>query len=227
MSTDEWHIIALSLKAASLTTLLVLPAAIALAWILARVKLPGKAIIEALITLPMVAPPVVTGYLLLLLFGRNGLLGAWLEQNLDWQLSFNFAAIVLASFVVSLPLAVRSMKAAFELIDPAFEQASLTLGKNPFRTFMRINLPMAFPGLISAMVLSFARSLGEFGATITLAGNIPGKTQTLSTMVYTYMQVPGMERQVTRLVFISILISLLAISFSEFLNRRQAYLKKT
>jgi molybdate transport system permease protein len=227
MNHDELHIIWLSIRVAILNMLITLPVATWIGWMLSRRRIPGKAIIEALISFPLVAPPVVTGYILLLLLGRNGLLGGWLYEHLGIRASFNFAAVVIASFVVSLPLAVRSIRSAFDLVDPGYETASLTLGHSKIRTFFRITLPMAFPGVLSGMVLSFARSLGEFGATITLAGNITGRTQTLATTVYSYMQVPGMEKQVARLVLISVLISLSAIAVSEVMNRRQAYYRKT
>lgn len=227
MTHEEINIIWLSIKVATLNMLFTMPVAIWLGWVLARRNIRGKAIIEALVSFPLVAPPVVTGYLLLLLLGRNGLLGAWLYEHFGISASFNFFALVLASLIVSLPLAVRSIRSAFELVDPKFEQASLTLGMSRFQTFLRITLPMALPGVLSGMMLSFARSLGEFGATITLAGNIAGKTQTLATTVYSYMQVPGMEGHVARLVLVSVSISLTAIAFSEFMNRRQAYYKRT
>lgn len=227
MTHEEFDIIFLSIKVATLNMLLTMPVAIWLGWILARKNIRGKALIEALVSFPLVAPPVVTGYLLLLLLGRNGLVGSWLFEKFGISASFNFTAVIIASLIVSLPLAVRSVRSAFELVDPKYEKASITLGMSRFRTFMRISLPMAMPGVLSGMMLSFARSLGEFGATITLAGNIAGKTQTLATTVYSYMQVPGMEGHVARLVLVSVIISLTAIAFSEFMNRRQAYYKRT
>ena len=142
------------------------------------------------------------------------------------KLAFNFIALVIASVTVSLPLAVRSIRASFELVDPVYEKTSLTLGATRIDTFFKVSLPMALPGILSGMVLSFARSLGEFGATITLAGNIAGKTQTIALMIYSNMQVPGMEIHVIRLVTISVFISLMAITVSEFINRRKRYIKK-
>lgn len=223
--TGEADIVWLSIKVALISSLITLPVAVWLGWVLARRNIKGKAVLEALISFPLVAPPVVTGYILLLLLGKQGLLGSWLYENFNIHLSFNFAALVIASFVVSLPLAVRAIRSSFEMIDPNYENASRTLGASGFSSFIRISLPLALPGILGGMVLSFARSLGEFGATITLAGSIPGKTQTLSLKVYSSMQVPGMEPQVIRLVIISVLISFSAIAASEIIHRRQSYFK--
>lgn len=225
MTATTLGVIALTVKVALISTIITLPISIWLGWILARKKIPGKIFIEALITLPLVAPPVVTGYLLLLLLGRNGVIGGWLH-TLGIPLTFNFGALVIASIIVSLPLAVRAIRGAFELIDPAYEAASRTLGASKRGTFFRVTLPMAFPGLLSGMILTFARSLGEFGATITLAGNIPGETQTISLMVYSGMQIPGKEGEITTLVVISLLISLGAIVISEMINKKRRYLIK-
>ncbi len=226
MTVEELNIIWLTIRVALVSTLVTLPFAIWLGWIMSHSKLKIKPIFEALISLPLVAPPVVTGYILLLLLGRNGIIGIWLNKWFNIQLTFNFWALVIASVVVSLPLAVRSIRSAFELINPVFEKASLTLGASKWDTFRRISLPLAMPGVLSGAVLSFARSLGEFGASITLAGNIAGKTQTISLMVYSNMQVPGMELKVTRLVIVSVLISLLAIGASEFIHQRKSYIKR-
>lgn len=223
-SSLELQVIWLTLKVAFVSTLLTLPFAVWISWTLSRKKVPGKIFIESLITLPLVAPPVVTGYVLLILFGRTGIIGRWLYESLGISVSFNFAALVLASIIVSLPLAVRTIKSAFDLIDPVYEQASRTLGASKIATFFRVSLPLALPGIISGMVLAFARCLGEFGATITFAGNIQGKTQTIALMVYSNMQIPGQELQVTRLVIVSILISIFAIVLSEYFNKRKRYL---
>lgn len=223
-SPIELEVIWLTLKVAAISTLTTLPLAVWISWMLSRKKIPGKALIESLITFPLVAPPVVTGYILLMLFGRNGILGKWLFESLGITLSFNFAALVIASVIVSMPLAVRTMKSAFDLIDPLYEQASRTLGASRIATFFRVSLPLALPGIISGMVLAFARCLGEFGATITFAGNIQGKTQTIALMVYSNMQVPGKDLQVTRLVIVSIVISIAAIILSEYFNKQKRYL---
>lgn len=226
INPNEISIILLTLKAATISTLLTIPMAICLGWILARKKFFGKFFIEGLINIPLVAPPVVTGYLLLILLGKNGIIGNWIYESFGIKLAFNFIAVVIASMVVSLPLAVRSIKSAFELIDPNYEKASSSLGASKISTFFRIYLPMAFPGILSGAVLAFARSLGEFGATISFAGNIAGKTQTIALSVYSYMQMPGKELTVTRLVVISLIISLVAIIASEYLNKKKNYLIK-
>lgn len=225
-SPEELSIIWLSVKVATLSTLLTIPIALYLSWILARKNIKGKSIIEAIFTLPLVAPPVVTGYVLLLLLGQNGILGNWLYEVFGISLVFNFSALIIASIVVSLPLAMRTIRSAFELIDTGYEKASISLGASKISTFFRISLPLAMPGIISGMVLSFARSLGEFGATITLAGNIIGKTQTISLSIYSNMQVPGQEMQVFRLVAISPLISLLAMILSEYFIKKKQYLNR-
>lgn len=215
------EILWLTLRVAVLSTLLTLPLAIALGYVFARKQLPFKAVWESFISLPLVAPPVVTGYLLLMVFGRQGWIGSWLFDVAGIRLSFNFAALVIASVVVSLPLSVRSIRAAFEQVNPAYETAARSLGASPVRAFLRVSLPLAWPGILSGTVLAFARSLGEFGATITLAGNIPGKTQTMSLAVYSKMQVPGEEAAVWQLVLISLAVSLLAMAGAEFVNQRR------
>lgn len=223
-SDKEIEVILLTVKVAFTSTLITLPFAIWISWILARKKFVGKYIIESFLTLPLVAPPIVTGYLLLLLLGRNGIFGAWLYEILGIKMAFNFAALVIASSIISIPLAIRTMKSAFELIDPHYEQAARTLGASKISTFFRVSMPLAMPGIISGLVLSFARSLGEFGATITFAGNIEGKTQTIALMVFSDLQIPGREMEVTRLVIVSILISVAAIIVSEYFNSRKKYL---
>lgn len=215
----------LSVRAAAISTLISTPLAVIIGYFLARRKFFLKPLVEAIISFPLAAPPVITGYLLLLLFGRNGLIGAFLFDNLGIKLSFNFAALVLAASAVSLPLAVRGMKTSFSLIDPSYAKAAQSLGAAPLSAFFRVSLPMALHGVLSAAVLAFVRSLGEFGATITLAGNIPGKTQTLSLMVYSNMQIPGKEAEVIKLVIFSALVSLTAMGISEFLNRKGEYMK--
>jgi molybdate transport system permease protein len=226
MSSIELKVIWLTIKVAIFCTIITIPIAIWLGWVLTRKKIFGKPIIEALISLPLVAPPVITGYILLILFGKNGWIGRWIYKWFEVKLAFNFIALVIASVTVSLPLAVRSIRSSFEMIDPAYEKVSLTLGASKVSTFFKVSLPMAIPGVLSGMVLSFARSLGEFGATITLAGNIVGKTQTIALMVYSNMQIPGMEVKVIRLVIVSIIISFIAITVSEIINRRKRYIKR-
>ncbi len=224
MTSAELNIIFLSLKVAAISTLLTLPLAVFFAWVMARKQFPGKPLLESMIAIPLVAPPVVTGYLLLLILGRNSLLGSLMYNHMGISLSFNFSSLVIAAVVVALPLSVRTIRSAFELINPDYERASRTLGASPLSTFTRISLPLALPGIISGSVLAFARSLGEFGATITFAGNISGETQTIPLKIYSSMQVPGNENEVTRLVIISILISMTAIIIAEYFYKKRKYL---
>ena len=221
---EEISVIILTLKAALISTFITLPIAIWLGWVLAKKNFLGKLIIEGLINIPLVAPPIVTGYLLLIILGKNGIIGRFIHELFGINLASNFTAVVIASIIVSLPLAVRNIKSSFELIDPNYEKASNSLGASGISTFFRIYIPMALPGIISGAVLAFARSLGEFGATISFAGNIAGKTQTIALSVYSNMQIPGKEPVVTRLVIISIIISLVAIIFSEYFNKKKNYL---
>ena len=220
MSAVELQVILLSIKVAVLSTALTLPFAIWLGWISARKTFPLKSVMEALISLPLTAPPVVTGYLLLLLLGRHSFLGSAVYEIFGIRLTFSFAALVIASMVVSLPLSVRSIRAAFELIDPAYEYASQTLGASKFASFFRVTLPLAIPGVLSGAVLGFARSLGEFGATITFAGNVAGVTQTLPLAVYSALQVPGEELTATRFVICSLVLCFATLFLSEWSTRR-------
>ncbi|MFW6366087.1 MAG: molybdate ABC transporter permease subunit [Spirochaetota bacterium] len=215
------EVIWLTLRVAAASTALSLPAALLIGYKLARTRRRIRPVAEALISFPLVAPPVVSGYLMLLLLGKNSWLGELLYRTAGVHFTFNFAALVAASVVVSFPLAVRSIRASFELVDPAYENASLTLGASRLYTFFRVSVPMAAPGIISGMVLSFARSLGEFGASITLAGNIPGRTQTISLLVYSNMQVPGKEQEAALLVLVSVCISFAAIAVSEYFSRQR------
>jgi len=221
LSAAELTIIALSLKIAFAATLGSLPVAVAVAWLLARRRFPGRALLDALVHLPLVLPPVVVGYALLVLLGRNGLIGAWLEQSLGITLAFRWTGAALASAVMGFPLLVRSIRLSMEHVDPHLEQAAAILGAGPWRVFFRITLPLALPGVIAGSVLGFAKSLGEFGATITFVSNIPGQTQTLSSAIYTLMQVPGGEAGIWRLAVVSVLISLAALLASEWMLRRQ------
>ncbi|MBU0678736.1 MAG: molybdate ABC transporter permease subunit [Verrucomicrobia bacterium] len=216
MTPEEWSILALSAKIALWCAGVNLVPAIACGWLLARKEFAGKLVLDSLIHLPLVLPPVVTGYLLLVLFGSNGVLGKWIFSTLGIRLAFTWKAAVLASMVVSFPLAVRSIRTAVEMVDVRLEEASRTLGSNPLKTFLRITLPLSFPGVVSGFVLSFARSIGEFGATITFAGNIPMETRTLPLALYTYLQSPGGDAPALRLVIISVLIAFLALAISEF-----------
>lgn len=214
-TASEFQAIKLSVGVAVWSSLLSLPFALALGYWLARKQFYGKSIIESIIHLPLVMPPVTTGYLLLLILGTRGFIGKWLYAAFGLKLAFTFEAAVIASIIVSFPLIVRSIRTAIEMVDPGLEDASRILGANRLKTFFRITMPLAAPGIISGTILAFARSLGEFGATITFAGNIAGETQTLPLAVFAYMQVPGKESQTLRLVLISVLISFAAMALSE------------
>ena len=226
MSDLERSVILLSLKTALLSTLLILPPAVGLAWVSARKQFPFKSLLEAMVSLPLTAPPVVTGYLLLLALGRNSFIGRTVYDLFGIRLTFSFAALVIASMVVSLPLSVRAIRAAFTLVDPAYEQASLTLGASKIATFFRVSLPLSVPGIISGAVLAFARSLGEFGATITLAGNIAGKTQTASLLIYSHMQVPGKELETARLTIFCLVLAFSAIAVSEWMSKKHRSIRR-
>jgi molybdate transport system permease protein len=216
----ELEAIWLSLKVAVYCAVLSLPIALVLGYVMARREFPGKAAIESLIHLPLVMPPVTTGYLLLLVFGTRGFIGKWLYDLAGIKISFSFTAAVIAAIFVSFPLVVRSIRAAMEMVDPGLEEASRILGAGKIKTFFKITVPLALPGVISGTILAFARSLGEFGATITFAGNIEGETQTLPLAIFAYMQVPGREGATMRLVLVSILISFLAMALSELFIRK-------
>jgi len=192
---------------------------LALAFWLARHEFPGKALVDGLINLPLVLPPVVTGYLLLLTFGRNGVAGAFLEQQLGVTLAFRWTGAALAAAVMGLPLAVRAMRQSIEAIDRRLEDAAATLGASPVWVFLTVSLPLAVPGILNGLLLAFARSLGEFGATITFVSSIPGETQTLPLAIYNFTQVPGGDSAAWRLCMLSIALSLGALVLSEWLAR--------
>ncbi|WP_372776315.1 molybdate ABC transporter permease subunit [Mangrovibacterium sp.] len=212
---SELEAIKLSIGVAIYSSLLSLPFALLLGYWMARKQFRGKSVIESIIHLPLVMPPVTTGYLLLLILGTRGFIGQWLYAAFGIKLAFTFEAAVIASVIVSFPLIVRSIRTAIEMVDPGLEDASRILGVSRLKTFFRITVPLAAPGIVSGTILSFARSLGEFGATITFAGNIAGETQTLPLAVFAYMQVPGKESETLRLVLISVLISFVAMALSE------------
>lgn len=220
MTSNDYLSIWLSLKVAIYTSVIALPIAIIIGYFLARKSFRGKAIIEAILHLPMVMPPVTTGYLLLILLGSNSMIGQFLKSTFDIKIAFSFEAAVIASALVSFPLIMRSVKVAMEMVDPKLEQASQTLGASPIQTFIYITLPLAFPGILGGFVLAFARSLGEFGATMTFAGNIAGETRTLPLAIYAKMQVPGQESETFYLVGISVLISFAAIIGSEYFYQK-------
>jgi molybdate transport system permease protein len=217
---DEWSVVALSLRVSLLAVALTLPLAYALAWLLARRRFPGAILLDALVHLPLVVPPVVTGWLLLVLFGRTGPIGAWLEAQFGIVLVFRWTGAALAAAVMALPLMVRAMRLSIEAVDRRLVEAARTLGARPWRAFATITLPLSLPGIAAGAMLGFARSLGEFGATITFASNIAGETRTLPLAIYSGLQLPGAEAQVARLSVISSVLSIGALVISELLVRR-------
>lgn len=220
LTLEEWEIVRLSLKVSAVAVAITLPPAFGLAWLLARGRFPGKLLLDGMIHLPLVLPPVVTGWMLLLAFGNNGPAGRWFAEWLGITFMFRWTGAALAAAVMALPLMVRAIRLSIEAVDRRLESAARTLGANPFRTFWTITLPLSFPGLLAGAVLGFARSIGEFGATITFVSNIPGETRTLPIAIYTALQVPGGETVVTRLAVISVILSLAALVVSEALARR-------
>src|SRR5262245_50833555 len=219
LTPDEWTAVALSLRIAVVATIVALPFGIAIAWLLARKDFWGKALLDGLVHLPLVLPPVVTGYLLLIAFGRRGIFGAFLA-DIGIVFSFRWTGAALACGVMGFPLLVRAIRLSIEAVDTKLEDASWTLGANRFLVFATVTLPLSLPGIIAGMVLCFAKALGEFGATITFVSNIPGETQTISAAIYTYTQIPNADAQAARLVVIAIIISLIALVASEWLARR-------
>ncbi|WP_128893206.1 molybdate ABC transporter permease subunit [Erythrobacter sp. HKB08] len=221
LTAAEWEIVALSLQVSAVAILFSLPIAYALAWVLARKRFPGKILLDALVHLPLVVPPVVTGYVLLLLFGRTGPIGGALEEWFGISLVFRWTGAALAAAVMALPLMVRAMRLSIEAVDRRYVEAARSLGANRWQAFLRVTLPLSLPGIAAGLVLGFARSLGEFGATITFVSNIPGETRTLPLAIYNALQIPGTDVLVARLAVISVLLSLLALLASEWLVRRQ------
>jgi molybdate transport system permease protein len=220
LTPEEWTAILLSLRIALVATLVALPFGIAAAWLLARKHFPGKALLDGLIVLPLVLPPVVTGYLLLISFGRRGPIGAFLAEHFGIVFSFRWTGAALACGIMAFPLLVRPIRLSFEAIDRKLEDAASTLGANAFWRFVTVTLPLAMPGIIAGSILCFAKALGEFGATITFVSNIPGETQTISAAIYTYTQIPGGDAAALRLVVIAIVIAMAALLASEILARR-------
>ena len=217
---EEILAIYLSLKIAFTASILSLPLGLLTGYVLARKEFPLKSFIESLINLPLILPPVVTGYILLIVFGKNGSVGHFLQKYFDFSFAFKWSGAALACAIMGFPLMVRSIKLAIEMIDPKIEEAAKTLGANSLIVFLTITTPMAFPGIIVGTTLSFARSLGEFGATITFVSNIPGETQTLSAAIYTFLQIPNGEAMAFRLTIISIVISIAALLLSEVILRK-------
>jgi molybdate transport system permease protein len=222
LSPQDWTAVQLSLRVAAVSTLVALPFGIAIAALLARKDFWGKALLDAIVHLPLVLPPVVTGYLLLISFGRRAPIGAFLEEHFGIVFSFRWTGAALACGVMAFPLMVRAIRLSIEAIDRRLEDAAATLGANPVWTFVTVTLPLALPGVIAGMMLAFARALGEFGATITFVSNIPGETQTISAAIYTLTQVPGGDADALKLVIVSIIISFAALLASEWFARRAA-----
>jgi len=200
--------------------LVTLPVAFALAWLLARVRFPGKVIVDAAIHLPLVVPPVVTGWMLLLAFGPNGPIGGWLQDWFGVTVLFRWTGAAIAAGVMALPLMVRAMRISIEAVDLRLENAARTLGAGRWRVFWTLTLPLSIPGVLAGAVLGFARSIGEFGATITFVSNVPGETQTLPLAIYSALQQPGADALVWRLSCVSVALSLVALIASELLTRR-------
>ncbi|MDR0806298.1 MAG: molybdate ABC transporter permease subunit [Enterobacteriaceae bacterium] len=219
LSQYEIEALLLSLKVAGVAVAFSLPLGIFTAWILARCHFPGKAFIDSIIHLPLVLPPVVIGYLLLIGFGRKGIIGQWLYQWFGFSFIFSWRGAALASAVIAFPLMVRAIRMSLEAVDTRLEQAARTLGAGFWRVLFTVTLPLSFPGLLSGVVLAFARSLGEFGATITFVSNIPHETRTIPLAMYTLIETPGGEGDAARLCIIAILLSLVSLLMSEWLAR--------
>ncbi|TCV72176.1 molybdate transport system permease protein [Neorhizobium sp. R1-B] len=217
LSDEEWTAIRLSLWVSAVAMTVSLPFGILIAYLLARGRFWGKSILNGLVHLPLILPPVVTGFLLLILFGRRGVIGAFLDEYLGIVFSFRWTGAALACGVMGFPLMVRSIRLSVEAVDRKLEEAARTLGASPAWVFMTVTLPLILPGIIAGMILAFAKAMGEFGATITFVSNIPGETQTLSAAIYTFTQVPGGDAGAMRLTIVAIAISSAALLASEFM----------
>jgi molybdate transport system permease protein len=219
LSNDEWTAILLSLRVSSVAMGASLPFGIVAAMLLARRKFPGKSLVNGIIHLPLILPPVVTGFILLILFGRKGPIGAFLDQHFGIVFSFRWTGAALACAVMGFPLMVRTIRLSIEAVDRKLEEAAGTLGASPAAVFATVTLPLILPGIIAGMILSFAKAMGEFGATITFVSNVPGETQTLSAAIYTFTQVPGGDAGAWRLTIVSVVISMAALLASEAIAR--------
>jgi len=219
LSPEEWNAVALSLRVSVWATLISLPFGIATAMLLARGRFWGRQVLNGIVHLPLILPPVVTGYLLLLTFGRKGVIGGFLAESLGIVLAFRWTGAVLAAAVMAFPLMVRAIRLAVEAVDPKLEQAASTLGASRFWVFVTVTLPLILPGVITGAVLAFAKAMGEFGATITFVANIPGETQTLPSAIYGFLQVPGGDASAARLVVIAVAVAMTALVASEILAR--------
>ena len=222
LSPDEWRAVALSLRVSLWAVVVSLPLGILVAYALARGQFLGKQLLNGLVHLPLILPPVVTGYVLLLTFGRRGWLGQWLDEWFGLVFAFRWTGAALAAGVMAFPLMVRAIRLAIEAVDPKLEQAAATLGAPRLWVFATVTLPLILPGIIAGAILAFAKAMGEFGATITFVSNIPGQTQTLPSAIYSFLQVPGGEPQAARLVLVSIAIAMVALLLSEWVSRAVA-----
>lgn len=221
-SAAEIAALVLSAKVAVCCTLLIAIPGVAVAWLLARKSFFGKSLLDSIVHMPLVLPPVVPGFLLLLVLGSQGVIGKWLNEVFGITIAFTWVGAVVASAVMAFPLMVRSARLAISQVDIGLEKAAQSLGANPFKVFWSVTLPLSMPGILTGLILAFSRSLGEFGATITFVGNIEGETRTLPLAIYTYTQVPGGDMPAMRLVMLSMLIAIAALMISEVLERKAA-----
>ena len=220
LNPDEWQILALSVRVALVSVACSLPVAVLVALVLARLDFPGKTLVDAIVHLPLVLPPVVVGFGLLVLFGKRGPIGGVLDAWFGFTFAFRWTGAALAAALMGFPLMVRAIRLSIEDVDRRLETAARTLGGSPIFVFASVTLPLALPGIVTGTLLSFARGLGEFGATITFVSNIPGETRTLPLAIYTYTQVPGADAQALRLSVVAVAVSMLALAASEWLTRR-------
>lgn len=226
LSPEEWQAVALSLKVSFWAMLCALPPGVLVAYALARWRFPGRQLLNGIVHLPLILPPVVTGFLLLRTFGRNGSFGrfwTWATGQPFTFFSFDWTGAALAAGVMAFPLLVRSIRLSIEAVDPGLESAAATLGAPPWRVFATVTLPLVMPGIIAGAILGFARAMGEFGATITFVSSIPGKTQTLPSAIYAFLQVPGGGGAAARLVWVAVVLSMVALALSEWMARRVAH----
>lgn len=222
LGPEEWTAVALSLRVSFWATVCSLPPGILVALALARGRFPGKQILDGIVLLPLVLPPVVTGYVLLLAFGRRGPIGAFLHDTFGITFAFSWTGAALAAAVMGFPLMVRAIRLAIETVDPKLEAAAATLGANRVATFFVVTLPLVLPGVIAGAILAFAKAMGEFGATITFVSSIPGETRTIPSAIYAFLQVPGGESSAMKLVIVSVVVAMAALLLSEVIGRRVA-----
>ncbi len=220
LSLIEIEALKLSLRVSLWAVCLSLPLGILVAWVLSRKSFPGRVLMDGIVHLPLIVPPVVVGYMLLLAFGRRGFIGSWLWETFEISISFSWKGAALAAGIMAFPLMVRSIRLGLDAVDPKLEQAAKTLGASLFGVFFSVTMPLILPSILTGAILAFARCLGEFGATITFVSNIPGETRTLPLALYTAVQSPGGEVAALRLVVISVVIALVALFISEFLSRK-------